>query len=88
MAQHIIEPFIAALSQLESSGNVEPMVALYAGQSETGSVATPEIYGGAEGARRFWTTYRDTFAEVRSAFRNKMSSQNEAALEWITKGNL
>ena len=88
MAQNITEPFIAALAQLESAGNIEPMVALYAGNSETGNIATAENYGGTDGARRFWTNYRDTFGEVQSSFRNTISTENGAALEWTTKGTV
>lgn len=88
MAQNITEPFMAALAEVESAGNIEPMVALYAGNSETGNIATTEIYGGTEGARRFWTNYRDTFGEVGSTFRNKISTENGAALEWTTKGTV
>jgi ketosteroid isomerase-like protein len=65
---------------------MEAMLALYADGSEVGNVNAPEKFTGREGAREFWTKYRDTFGEVRSTFRNRIITDTSAALEWTTAG--
>ena len=38
--------------------------------------------------REFWTSYRDTFGEMRSEFRNVFADDaGHAALEWNTSGD-
>ncbi len=86
MATNIAEQFIEALRGLEESRELEAMVALYAPESEVGNVNAPEKFTGPEGAREFWTKYRDTFGEVRSTFRNRIIDDARAALEWTTEG--
>jgi ketosteroid isomerase-like protein len=86
MAANTAEQFIEALRKLEENRDVEALVALYAEGSETGNVNAPEKFAGAEGAREFWTKYRDTFGEVRSTFRNRIITDDRAALEWTTAG--
>ena len=71
---------------LEESRDVETIANLYAWESETGNIIAPEKYEGRDGARRFWTIYRDTFGDVKSTFRNRIISDNRAALEWTTEG--
>jgi limonene-1,2-epoxide hydrolase len=80
------EQFIEALARLEESRDLETIVNLYAEGSETGNVIAPEKYEGRDGARRFWTIYRDTFGEVKSTFRNRIITDDRAALEWTTEG--
>ena len=36
--------------------------------------------------REFWSSYRSTFGEMRSEFRNVFATQERAALEWTTQG--
>ena len=86
MSQQLAERFIEALGRLESAREVEPLVELFAEGCEVGNVVSPEKFEGREGARRFWTKYRDTFAEVRSTFRNRVVSDKAVALEWTTVG--
>ncbi len=86
MAANIAEQFIEALEQLEETRELEVMVALYAEGSEVGNINAPEKFTGTEGAREFWTKYRDTFGEVRSTFRNRIITDTRAALEWTTEG--
>ncbi|MDD5495162.1 MAG: nuclear transport factor 2 family protein [Dehalococcoidia bacterium] len=82
----LAEQFIAALTQLETAGNSQPMVALFADNCEIGNVVAPDPVAGIPRAREFWRHYRDTFVEVRSRFRNQIVSDNRIALEWITEG--
>ena len=43
-------------------------------------------HSGSDGARAFWVTYRNTFGEVASSFRNVIVGDGRAALEWTTTG--
>ena len=86
MATNTAEQFIEALSALEERRDLEAMVALYTEESEVGNINAPEKFTGPEGAREFWTKYRETFGEVRSTFRNRIITDTRAALEWTTEG--
>jgi len=86
MSEQLAERFVEALGRLEAAREVEPLAALFAEECEVGNVVSPEKFEGREGARQFWTKYRDTFGEVRSTFRNRVVSETRAALEWTTVG--
>ena len=86
MAANIAEQFIEALRALEETRELEAIVALYAEESEVGNINAPEKFTGPEGAREFWTKYRETFGEMRSTFRNRIITDASAALEWTTEG--
>lgn len=86
MGANIAEQFIDALRALEERRELEAMIALYGEESETGNINAPEKFTGTEGAREFWTKYRETFGEVRSTFRNRIINDTRAALEWTTEG--
>lgn len=84
--QDLTRRFIDALGRLEQDREVEPLVALHAEDSDVGNVNAPERFHGPDGARRFWTEYRATFGEMRSEFRNTITTGDRAALEWTTTG--
>ena len=84
MSETLVEQFIAALGKLESGHDVQGMETLFGSDCELGNVVVPEKFHGIEGVRKFWTKYRDTFAELRSTFRNRIISDGHAALEWTT----
>lgn len=86
MSEQLANRFVDALGTLESSGDVEPLVELFADDGEVGNVVAPEKFTGPEGARDFWRKYRDTFGEVRSTFRNRIVADGRVALEWTTEG--
>lgn len=86
MSEKIAYKFIAALSELESARDVESMVALFADNCEVGNVVATENLRGTEGAREFWTNYRNTFGDVCSIFLNQIYSDDNIALEWTTEG--
>ena len=86
MSEQLAERFVEALGRLEAAREVEPLAALFAEECEVGNVVSPEKFEGREGARQFWTKYRDTFGEVRSTFRNRVATETRAALEWTTVG--
>ncbi len=86
MSKEVADEFVEALRKLESERDLETIVALYAEECEVGNVVAPEKFHGTEGVRKFWTTYRDTFGEVTSEFRNVFANDERAALEWVTDG--
>lgn len=86
MSQELIGKFINALHKLEETGDPAEIAALYAENAEIVNVVSPKKFTGAEGARDFWTRYRETFGEMRSEFRNKIVNETSAALEWTTRG--
>lgn len=86
MSKQIADQFIEALWKLEESRDLEPIVAMYAEDSEVGNVVAPEKFHGPDGAREFWTKYRETFGEIKSTFRNVIATEGHAALEWTTTG--
>jgi ketosteroid isomerase-like protein len=87
MSEQIAKRFVEALEKLEAERDLDAIVALFAEESETGNVVSPEKFHGREGAREFWgAKYRDTFREVRSTFRNVFATANRAALEWTAAG--
>ncbi len=83
----LVERFIAALETLEQQQDVEPLADLYAATADVGNVVTPHDFTGPDGARDFWTRYREAFSEVRSSFRNVIVADGRAALEWTSEGS-
>jgi ketosteroid isomerase-like protein len=86
MSEQVAHAFIDALGRLESERDVDPIVATFADACDVGNVLAPEQFHGRDGARRFWTEYREAFGEVRSSFRNVVVADGRAALEWTTEG--
>jgi hypothetical protein len=86
MSEQIAENFINALHKLEETGEPDEIASLYADNAEIINVVSPKKFNGIEGAREFWTKYRETFGEMRSEFRNKIYNDERAALEWTTTG--
>ena len=86
MSAQVAERFIEGLRALEESRDLEKIVGVYADNCEVGNIVSPEKFLGHEGAREFWTKYRDTFGEVHSEFRNRIITDTRAALEWTTTG--
>lgn len=86
MSRETAEKFIAALAELEASGAVESIAALFDETSEIGNVVTIKNENAAKDAGEFWGNYRATFGEVKSEFRNKTYSEKAASLEWTTTG--
>ncbi len=76
--------FVEALCKLEE--DVEALVEIHTDDCVVGNVSVPETFRGHEGLREFWTSYRSTFGEMRSEFRNVFATEEGAALEWTTEG--
>lgn len=89
MSNSVVDPFRQALERLEQSGDVEPMVALFAEDARIGNASAGEtLLQGSEAVRNFWKVYRETFREVRSTFRGVLADDARAALEWTSEGML
>ena len=88
MSRALAERFIDTLHTLEADRDADVLAALYADGAVAGNTATTRTFDGPEGAREFWTGYRDTFSEIRSEFRSVLADDESAALEWRSTGTL
>jgi ketosteroid isomerase-like protein len=86
MSKEVADGFVEALRKLEENEDVEALVKIHTGDCEVGNVSVPGIFRGHEGLREFWRSYRSTFGEMRSEFRNVFATEVGAALEWTTQG--
>jgi hypothetical protein len=86
MSKEVADGFVEALRKLEEEGDVEALVEIHTEDCEVGNVSAPGTFRGHEGLREFWTSYRSTFGEMRSEFRNVFATEEGAALEWTTEG--
>lgn len=88
MSEQLAHQFIHALHALETEGDLETIVALYAPDATLTNVNLPQPLEGAEGARRFWEDYRSLFSEIYSEFSHVVVQGDEAALEWTSVGKI
>jgi limonene-1,2-epoxide hydrolase len=86
MSESVANSFIDSLHKLEQNRDLESIVGLFASDCEVGNIVVPEKFHGPDGARQFWTKYRDTFDEMKSTFRNEVVTDERAVLEWSTEG--
>ena len=86
MSKGVADGFVEALRKLEENREVEALVEIHTEDCEVGNVAVSETFRGHDGLREFWTSYRSTFGEMRSEFRNVFVTEEGAALEWTTEG--
>jgi ketosteroid isomerase-like protein len=84
MASPSAEEFIAALRRVEEDGDVEAMAALYAGEAVLRSPSEHASLTGPDGARRFWTAYRQSFEQVHSRFHSVLEGDGRIMLEWTS----
>ena len=83
MAENIAKQFIDALHKLERDRDLETIVGLFSEDCEIGNVVTEDKDIGTE---KFWSSYRESFGEVESTFRNEIITGDATALEWTTSG--
>ena len=83
MAENTAKQFIDGLHKLERDRDLETIVNLFSEDCEIGNVVTEnkDI-----GVKEFWTSYRESFGEVESTFRNEIITGGATALEWTTSG--
>jgi predicted ester cyclase len=88
LSREVADKFVEALRRLEEDRDVEALVEIHTEDCDVGNVAVPRTFSGHEGLREFWTSYRDTFGEIKSEFRNVLADDaGHAALEWNTSGD-
>ena len=88
MSKEVADKFVEALRKLEEDRDVEALVEIHTDDCDVGNVAVPKTFSGHDGLREFWTSYRDTFGEMNSEFRNVLADEaGHAALEWNTSGD-
>lgn len=83
MAENTAKQFIDALHKLESDRDLETICGLFSEDCDIGNVVTD---GKEIGVKEFWTSYRESFGEVESVFRNEIFTDDVTALEWTTSG--
>lgn len=83
MAENIAKQFIDALYKLELDRDLKTIVSLFSEDCDIGNVVTEDKDIGVE---QFWTSYRESFGEVKSTFRNEIITDDRTALEWTTSG--
>ena len=87
MSKEVADKFVEALRKLEEDRDVEALVEIHTEDCDVGNVAVPRTFSGHDGLREFWTSYRDTFGEMKSEFQNVFADDaGHAALEWNTSG--
>jgi ketosteroid isomerase-like protein len=88
VSRQVADRFVEALRKLEEDRDVEALVEVHTEDCDVGNVAVPRNFSGHEGLREFWNSYRKTFGEMQSEFRNVFSDgDGHAALEWTTTGS-
>ena len=86
MTMERAQRFVEALTQLEETGDAEPLLALFGEDSEVSNVASHRTFQGRDGAREFWKEYKGMLRQVKSTFRNMIASADRVALEWESSG--
>lgn len=80
--------FMAALSELEQSGDTGPMAQLFTDDAPVESIDGMGPRQGKDGIMALFTTYRDQFEEVATTFTRVTESSSGAALEWRTSATV
>jgi ketosteroid isomerase-like protein len=86
MAIERAQRFVDALAKLEEDGDVEPLLSLFADDSQVSNVASRRTFHGRDGAHQFWREYKGMLRQVKSTFRNMIESGDRVALEWESSG--
>ena len=88
MTSELADRFMQTLQQIEDSGDVEPLVALFTEDAELNNLAMAEPLKGQDGARRFWQKYLSVFERIHSKFHNVIEGDRTIVLEWNSEGAL
>ena len=88
MTTELAERFMQTLQQIEDTGDVEPLVALFTEDAELSNLALTEPLKGQDGARRFWQKYLSVFERIHSKFHNVIEGDRTIVLEWNSEGAL
>lgn len=80
--------FMDALQQIERSGDVSPLVAMFTDDATLAGIVDHRTHEGTAGAEKFWTEYLSAFEEVHSTFGHVADGDGVTVLEWTSKGSL
>jgi ketosteroid isomerase-like protein len=78
--------FLEALNALECDWNTEEIVSLFSDHCDVGNIVSPNVYFGREGAREYWSVYRNWFGEVQTSIHRVIYSERHSAIEWSSRG--
>ena len=85
MTTNRTEEFAAALHELESGGDLDAFVAIFADDVELYRPETQQHLDGVAGARSFWEQYLATFDQISSDF-SRVVDGEVGVLEWTSTG--
>ena len=88
MTSEIADRFMQTLQQIEASGDVKPLVEMFAEDAEATNLAMVEPLKGKDGVRRFWQKYLSVFDRIHSDFTHVTADSNTAVMEWRSQGTL
>jgi ketosteroid isomerase-like protein len=77
-----------SLQQIEKTGDVEPLVALFAENADLINLAMHEPLQGKQHIRQFWQNYLSVFDRIQSRFTHVAEGDKTITLEWISEGAL
>jgi ketosteroid isomerase-like protein len=77
-----------ALRALENDRDLQPLIELFAEDAEVSNPLLPQTVFGTEAVRKYWRSYLDRFAEIKSEFLSFVDARDASALEWISTGRL
>ncbi|HEX8363169.1 MAG TPA: nuclear transport factor 2 family protein [Longimicrobium sp.] len=86
MAATRAQRFADALQALEEGQDVEPLATLHGDDADISNPLVPHVHQGQQGARAFWSSYRGTFATIRSEFHHVEDAGDTSFLEWTSTG--
>lgn len=78
--------FVDALRAVEHRGDLQGMVDLAGDHTRWWSTGTGRTDAGRDGAERFWSAYRRSFAEIASEFTEVTETPARVVLEWSSRG--
>jgi ketosteroid isomerase-like protein len=88
MASELTRRFMEALQEAERTGDIDPLVELFADDAELSDLGGTEPCHGKAGAVRFWRDYLGVFQQIHSTFTLVLEGDGATALEWVSEGDL
>lgn len=82
------QTFIEALKRLESERDVEGIAGLFGATAEISNPLVKHRHSEANGAKHFWSQYRDAFEDISSEFRTVQDLDGISFLEWKSHGSM
>jgi ketosteroid isomerase-like protein len=87
-SQDRAQSFADAVVRLESDGDLDAFVDLFADDAELVRPETGQQLSGRDGAREYWQQYLAQFQEIRSEFSRVTAGGPLGVLEWQSTGRL